>query len=138
MRVAVSSSHLVSATPSSSGGGLLTSFPCSSVGSLPWETVPHEVLQCEYFPWATVLHELLQCGSSTESQVLPANLLQCGLLSFHGFAGPARSLLQLRLSMGSQPRSDIHLLQFGCSTGCRWRSAPLLTSMGCSGQPASP
>ncbi|KAK4823971.1 hypothetical protein QYF61_008357 [Mycteria americana] len=78
-------------------GGLLTLFPCSSMGSLPRETVLHELLQHESFPWAAVLHELLQCGSlprgavlqeqtapawdPTGSHVLPANLLQRGLLS---------------------------------------------------------
>ena len=39
---------------------LLTLFPCSSVGSLPWDTVLHELLQCGSFPWAAVLQELLQ------------------------------------------------------------------------------
>jgi len=39
---------------------------CSSVGSSPW---------------AAVLHELLQRGFTMESQALPANLLQDGLLS---------------------------------------------------------
>lgn len=36
-------------SPSSSGGGLLTLFHCSSMGSLPWETVLHRLLQCELF-----------------------------------------------------------------------------------------
>jgi len=45
MGVMLSSSCVVSAAPSSSGGGLLTLFPCSSVGSLPRETVLHELLQ---------------------------------------------------------------------------------------------
>ena len=97
MGVAVSSPHVISAAPSSSGGGLLTLFPCSSVGSLPRETVLHELLQRESLPQATVLHELLQHGSLPRvqsfrnrllqhgspvgSQALPANLLQRGLLS---------------------------------------------------------
>ena len=70
MGVWVSSSHVVSAVPSSSGGGLLTLFPCSSVGSLPWETVLHELLQCESFPRAAVLHKLLQHGSLPRGAVL--------------------------------------------------------------------
>ena len=45
MGVWVSSSHAVSAAPSSSGGGLLTLCPCSSVGSHPWETLLYELLQ---------------------------------------------------------------------------------------------
>jgi len=54
--------------------------------------------------------------------------------SLHGSAGPGRSLLQSGLPTGSQPPSDIHLLWCGVtSTGCRWRSAPLWTSMDCRG-----
>jgi len=94
MGVVVSSSHVVSATASSSGGRLLTLFLCSSVRSLSWETVLHNLLQCESFPQAAALHELgpshrvrsfrnrlLQRGSPTGSQALPANLLQRGLHS---------------------------------------------------------
>jgi len=84
MGIAVSSPHIVSATPSSSGGGLLTLCPGSCMGSLPWEAVLHKLLQLESCPQATALHELLQHGSPTGSQVLPANLLQCGLLSPRG------------------------------------------------------
>ena len=63
MGVAVSSSHVVAAAPSSSGAGLLTLFPCSSMESLPQETVLHKLLQRESFPRATVLHKLFQHGS---------------------------------------------------------------------------
>ena len=56
MGVAVSSSQVVSATSSSLGKGLLTVFPCFSVGSLPWGTVLRELLQHESFPWAAILH----------------------------------------------------------------------------------
>jgi len=68
--VAVSSSHVVSATPSSSGGGLLTLFPSFSVRSLSWETVLHKLLQGESFPWAAALHELPQCTSLPRGAVL--------------------------------------------------------------------
>ena len=47
-------------------------------------------------------HKLLQGVSPTGSQALPANLLQCGLLSLHGSTGPGRSLPQRRVPMGSQ------------------------------------
>jgi len=57
MGAAVSSSHVVSAAPSSSGGGLLTLYPCSSIGSLPWETVLPQLLQHESFPRGAVLQE---------------------------------------------------------------------------------
>ena len=96
--VAVGSSPVVSAAPSSSGGGLLTFFPCSNMGSFPRETVLHELLPCVSFPGAAAVHKLLQRGSfpwvtvlqtqtapvwvpSTRSPVLPASLLQRGLLS---------------------------------------------------------
>lgn len=42
---------------------LLTLLPCSSVGSLPWETIFHELIQLESFREAAVLHKLLQYGS---------------------------------------------------------------------------
>jgi len=93
----VSSSHVVSATPSSSGEGLLTLFPCSSVRSPSRETVLHKLLQSESFSWAAALHELPEHGFLprgavlqeqaapawvlTGSHALPANLLWCGLLS---------------------------------------------------------
>jgi len=98
MGVMVSSSHVVFATPSYSGGGLLTLFRYSSMRSLSWETVLHKLLQRESFPWAVALLELPQRGSFPRgavlqeqaapqhgspmgSQALPANLLRCGLLS---------------------------------------------------------
>lgn len=59
--VAVSSSHLVSAPPFSSAG-LLTLFPCSSMRSLPWETVFYKLLQHESLPQAAILRKLLQHG----------------------------------------------------------------------------
>jgi len=63
MGVMVSSSHAVSAAPSSSEGGLLTLCPCSSLRSLSRETVLHKLLQRESIPWAAALHELPQRGS---------------------------------------------------------------------------
>ena len=72
MGVGVSSPHVVSAVPSSSGAGLLTLFPCSSVGSLPQETVLHE-LPCPGFSWDRVV--LGSCG-----KVLVAGGLQGWLL----------------------------------------------------------
>jgi len=70
MGIMVSSSHAVSAAPSSSGGGLLTLCPCSRGRSLSQETVLHKRLQCESFPWAADLHELPQCGSLPWGAVL--------------------------------------------------------------------
>ena len=145
MRVAVSSSHVVSAAPSSSGGGLLTLFPCSSVGSLPQETVLHELLQRESFPWATVLHELLQHGSFPRGAVLQEQTAPAWVP--HGVTSPASKPAPARapLSMGPQvlpgacssagfPRGHSLLRASPCSgvgssTGCRWISAPPWTSM---------
>jgi len=70
MGVVVSSSHIISATPSSSGVGFLTLCPCCSVGSLPRETVLHELLQHQSFPCNTVLHKLPQHGSLPWGAVL--------------------------------------------------------------------
>lgn len=50
MGIVVSSSCVVSASPSSSGGGLLTLFPCFSVWSFPQGTVLHKLLQNKSFP----------------------------------------------------------------------------------------
>ena len=138
MGAVVSSSHVVSAAPSSSGGGLLTLFPCSSMGSLPRETVLHKLLQRESFPQAAVLHKLLQRGSYPQGAVLQEQTAPAwvphGVTSpaskpapawpplstgprGHGSTGPARSLLQHGLPTGSQHPSGIHLLRRGVLHG---------------------
>lgn len=75
---AVGSSHLVSATPSPSAGGLLTLFPSSRMGSLPWETAFYKLLQHESLPQAAILHKLLQHGLLLRVQLFKNRLLQCG------------------------------------------------------------
>ena len=112
-------------------GGLLALCPSSSVRSLSQETVLHKLLQRESFPQAAALHKLLQRGSPRGHK--PGQQTCSGLgSSLHGAAGPGRSLLQHGLPTGSQPPLGIPLLWCGVpSTGCRWRSAPLWTSMGC-------
>jgi len=70
MGVTVSSSHIVSAAPSSSGGRLLTLFLCSSLRSLSQETVLHKLLQSESFPRAAALHRLPQCGAPPRGTAL--------------------------------------------------------------------
>jgi len=140
MGVMVSPSHVVSAAPSSSGGGLLTLCPCSSVKSLSRETVLHRLLQCESFPWAAALHELPQHRSFHGVQSFRNRLLQCGSSrghkpcqktccsvgsSLHGSTGPGRSLLKRGLPKKSQLPSGIHLLQREVpSMGYWWISAP--------------
>jgi len=149
MGVAGSSAHVVSATASSSGGGLLTFCPCSSVRSLPQETVLHKLLQCESFLKAAALHELPQwvpstgcspSGTGCSSVGPPQGHKPCQQTcsgmgsSLHESAGPGRSLLQRGLPTGSQLPSGIHLLRRGVpSTVCTWISAPPWTSMGCRG-----
>lgn len=49
MRIVVSSSLIVSITPSSSREGLLALFPCSSMGSIPQAIVFYELLKHEPF-----------------------------------------------------------------------------------------
>jgi len=128
MWAVVSSSHVVSAAPSSSGGGLLTLCPCSSMRSFSRETVLHKVLQSESFPWAAALHKLFQHGSLPRVQSFRNKLLQHGTprghkpcqqtcssvgSSLHGSTRSSRSLLQHRSSMGSQPPLDIPLVWHG-------------------------
>jgi len=150
MGVAVSSSHVVSAAaPSSSGGGLLTLCPCSSVGSLSWETILHKLLQRESFPWAAALHELPQCGSFPWGAVLQEQAAPAWVP--HRVTSPASKPAPTwaPLSMGPQVLAGVcssmgfpwshSLLQayicssMGSSTGYRWISAPPWTSMGCRG-----
>jgi len=115
MGVVVSSSHVVSAAPSSLMAGLLTLCPCSTVGSHPWEAVLHELLQHGSFSRGAVLQEQaapawIPCGiTSPASKPAPA----WASLS----TGPARRLLQRGLPMGSQTPLGIHLLQCGVLHG---------------------
>lgn len=121
--------HVVSATPSSSGGGLLTLIPCSRVGSLSWERVFHGLLQHKPFLHAAVhrlLHRvhkffhrvqsfrntLLQQGSLTGSQVLPESGFRVDFPWDHSLL-----LAPMCSSVGS-------------STGYRWISPLPQTSMG--------
>jgi len=62
-------------------------------------------------------NSLLQHGSPTGSQVLPAYLLQRGLVSLHGSTGPDRSLFQRGLPTGSQLPSGTHLVRCGVFHG---------------------
>jgi len=124
MGVAVSSSHVVSAAPSSPGEGLLALLPCFSMGSLPWAIVLHKLLQHGSFPRAAVLHELLQRGSPTGSQALSANLLQRGLLSPRGHRSywePAPVWAPHRVIA---VREHNHLLQRGVLHGLQADSWP--------------
>jgi len=130
MGVVVSSSHVVSAAPSSSRSSCAPAWGLShrSQSSMNFSNVgPSHGLQfltnCSsvgaFHRVQSFRNRLLQCGSPTGSQVLPANLLQPGL------------------STESQPPSGIHLLWRAilhglqvdiCSTmdlhGLQWDSLP--------------
>jgi len=128
---AVSSSHVVSAAPSSSGGRFLTLCPCSSVRSPSRDTALHKLPQRGSFPRGAVLQE--QTAPAWDHKPCQQTCSSMGS-SLHGSADPARTLLQRGLRTGSQLPSGIHLLGRGVpSTGYRWRSAPPWTCMGCRG-----
>lgn len=106
----VSSYHGVSSAASSSGED---SFFCSSVGSFHQEKAPmifssvspSHRLQSFMGPCMSRFHRVRSVGCSnlgppTGSGILPANLLQYGLLSLGG-TGPTRGLLQCGHPTGS-------------------------------------
>jgi len=126
MGAEASSSHIVSAAPSSSQGGLVTLCPCCRVESLPQAAGHHKLLQYRSLPGGAVFqNRLLKHVFPTESQVLPGDLLQHGLLSpwghrycqdpapawaSHGFTASFGCIYLLR-------RGVLHRLQVGiCST----------------------
>jgi len=127
MGVTVSSSHVVSATPSSSGGGFLTLFPCSSVRSLSRETVFHKLPQHESFPQVTALHKLPQRGSFPQGAVLQEQAAPAWVP--HGVTSPASkpAPAQAPLSTGLQ------VLAGACSSMRSPRSHSLLQTSTCSG-----
>jgi len=87
MGVTVCSSHVVSAAPSCSGGGLLTLCPCSTMRSLSWEITLSKLLQCESFPQAAALHKLSQRGSFPRGAVLQEQAAPAWVP--HGVTSPA-------------------------------------------------
>lgn len=134
VRAAVSSSHVV-----------LLLLPCqwgrsshsSSTGSLPWETVLHERLQCASFPRAIVLNELIQHGSLPSGAVLQKQIapawFPCGIScpiskpapmwsSLQRATSAPRSLLQCKLCTASHPTLGVHLLRAGILCGLQGHS----------------
>ena len=136
MGVTVSSSHVVSAAPSSSGEGLLALCPCSSVR-------PQKLLQHESFPWAAALHELPHRGSFPRGAVLQEQAALVWVL--HGVTSPASKPAPswAPLSTGPQvlagacssvgsPQGHSFLQASTCSgMGYRWITAPPWISMDC-------
>jgi len=139
MGVVVSSSH-VSAASSSSGRGLLTHFSGSAWGPSHERQISTNFCKVspshrpQFFtncPSVGPFHRVQSCRNGLlqcQSQALPANLLQHGLLSPQVLARPCSStgsaegdsLLRAYICSG-----------VGSSTGCRCRSALPWTSMGC-------
>jgi len=122
-----SSSHAVSATPSSLGERLLTLCLCYRMRSLSWETVLHKLLQYESFPWDEILHQLPQHGSFSQGAVLleqdaPVQIPQ-GVTSPASEPAPAWA----PLSMGPQ------VLAVTCSSVSSPRGHSFLQSSTCSG-----
>jgi len=109
MEVALSSPHVVSAAPSSSGGRLLTLFPSSSVRSLSRETVLHKLLQHESFPWAAAFHKLPQHGSSPQGAVLQEQAAPAWV--HHGVTSPASKPAPAWAPLSTDPGRS--LLQHG-------------------------
>jgi len=112
--------------PCSSGGGLLTLFPWSSVGSLSQETVLHGLLQCETFPWAAVHHELLH-GSVPQGVVLQEQAAPVWVP--HGVTSPARKPALERDPLSTGPE----VLPATCSSAVSPQGHSLLQAFTCSG-----
>lgn len=130
MGAVVSSSDIVSATPSPQGETTPHSFPVPHMGAVPHEllsgspsqtAVLHKVLQRGSLPLHAVLQEqtpVFHTGSIPAIKHAPA----WAPLSTHA----SKRLFQHGLPTESQPLSGIHL----SSKGCRWTSAPPWPSMG--------
>lgn len=124
------------------------SFPFFNVGSLPWDTVLDEVLQCGSIPRATVIHKqrvsLSQCavlqGQAAPLWVLlrvtiPTKKPAGDLLSPHLFRSLPGACSSTCLPQGHSLLSSIHLLEHGlqvisASPGCPWASGTQLPHHG--------
>ena len=71
---------------------------------------------CSQTASVCVLHGVTNSASKPDRRSLGSSL--------HGVTGAARTLLQHRNPVGSQPTLGIPLLQPGLLQGCRWISAP--------------
>jgi len=132
MGVMVSSSHIVSADPSSLRGGLLTLFPCSSMWSLSLETVLHKLPQRESIPQAAALQDLPPRGSLPWGAVLQERAAPAWVP--HRVSSPASKPAPawVPLSMGLQ------VLARACSSAGSPRGYSFLQASTCSGMGSLP
>ena len=142
MGVTVSSSHVVSAALSSSGGGLLTLCPCSSVRSLSCETVLHKLLQHDSFPRAAALPKLPQHGSFPQGAVLQEQAAPAwafmGVTSPASKPAPAQASLSSRVHRSCQEPAPARA-PHGVTTSFGHTSAPMWgLPWSAGGGPASP
>ena len=132
MGTGVSSSHFVSAVPSSSH-----SSPAPA-----WDPTQGRQFSTN-FTSVSPFHRVqyfINCSSVSPagSQVLPANLLQCGFLSLSLSLSTGSQVLPGTCSSTGFPWGHRLIWASTCSgmvssVGCRWISAPLWTSMGWQG-----
>ena len=98
---------------------LLTLFPCSNVGSLPWETVLHKLLQHDTFPRAAVLQKSLQHASFPQDVFFQEQTAQVWV--HHGVTNTARKPVQayprVGCPQGASSFRNIHLLWHGVLHG---------------------
>jgi len=110
----------------------MTLFPCSSVQSLPWETVLYELLQRGSCPWGAALQEQAAPAWSHHGATSPASKPASAWAPLS--TGP-QVLPGACCSMGSPWGHCLLLVSTCCcvgsSTGRRWISAPPWISMGC-------
>jgi len=144
MGIAVSSSRIVSANPSSSCSSPAPMWgPSHRVQSfMNFSSVgPSHGLQffknCSsmgrFLRVQSFRNRLLECGFPTGSQVLSANLLQHRLPST-GCSSCREPALAWALHRVTAPFGGIHLLWSGGPPwDAEWIGSPLLTSMGCRG-----
>lgn len=126
MKVMISLSHTVTAAPSSSGGGLLILFPCFSVGSLPRDTILHELLQ--HVPSIGLSPSGTGCFSmgvtSPTHEPTPAWASPGVTTPFRHPPAQYPPSWWISASLWSPCAQGLSCLTLGCPMGCRGISAP--------------
>lgn len=116
---------------------LCTLFLCSGMGSLPQDTVLHELQRCWLFSKScpsmgqSFRNRLFQCGSPTGSQILPEYIFLCTFISIgHSFCqepAPARALHRVPASFRACPPDSV----WGPLQSAVWIFTPPWPSMVC-------